>query len=73
MFSDGDDVGSSNFSNGDLSCVGSVQINVIRSNSSSDTDLEVLGLGDDFSGSVSWVEWSGDENTVKHGYKYRFH
>lgn len=58
MLSDGDDVGSSNFSNGDttVGLVGSIEIDVIRSNTGSDGDLEVLGLGKTFGSEVTRVE-----------------
>jgi hypothetical protein len=58
VFSDGNNVGASNFGNGDTSIglVGSVQVDVIRSNTSSDGNLELLGLGKTLSVEVAWVE-----------------
>ena len=56
--SDGDDVAAGNFGNGDttVGLVGSVQVDVVRANTSSDSDLEVLGLVQTLSAEVTGVE-----------------
>jgi hypothetical protein len=36
----------------------SIEINVVRSDTGSDTELEVLGLSDEVCGEVARVEWS---------------
>jgi hypothetical protein len=58
VFSDGNNIGASDFGDGDtpISLVGSVQVDVIRSNTSSDGNLELLGLGKTLSVEVAWVE-----------------
>lgn len=61
MLGDGDDVGASDLSNGDtaVGLVGGVEVDVVRANTGSDGDLEVLGLGQALSGQVTWVETAG--------------
>ena len=58
VLGDGDDVAAGNFGNGDttVGLVGSVQVDVVRANTSSDSDLEVLGLGQTLSAEVTGVE-----------------
>lgn len=58
VLSDGDDVGAGDLSNGDTTVggVGSVQVNVIGTDTSSDSELEVLGLGQTLSSEVTGVE-----------------
>lgn len=58
MFGDGDDVGASHFGDGDsaVGLVGCVQVDVIRSNTSGDRDLELLRLGQTLCGEISGVE-----------------
>ena len=58
VLGDGDDVASGNFGNGEttVGLVGSVEVDVVRANTSSDSDLEVLGLGQTLSGEVTGVE-----------------
>lgn len=64
VLGDRDDVGSSDLSNGDtaVSLVGSVEVDVVRTNTSSDGDLQVLGLGETLGGKVTGVERSGDDD-----------
>lgn len=58
VLSDGDDVGAGDFGNGDTAIggVGSVQVNVVGTNTGSDSKLELLGLGETLSGKVTGVE-----------------
>jgi hypothetical protein len=58
MLGDGDDVGASDFGNSDttISLVSSVQVDVVRSDTSSNSELELLGLGQTLSGKVTGVE-----------------
>ena len=58
VLSDGDDVGASDFSDGDTAVclVGSIEVDVVRTNTGSDGDLELLGLGQALSGQVTRVE-----------------
>lgn len=53
-----DDVGASDFSDGNTAIggIGSIQVDVIGSNTSSDGELEVLSLGQSLSSEVTWVE-----------------
>jgi len=61
VLSDGDDVGSSDLGDGDtaVGLVGSVEVDVVGTNTGSDGDLELLGLGQTLSGEVTWVESGG--------------
>lgn len=58
VLSDGDDVGAGDLSNGDTAVggVGGVQVNVIGTNTGSDGELELLGLGETLSSEVTGVE-----------------
>ena len=58
VLSDRDDVRSGDLGDGDTAVggVGSVQVNVIGTNTGSDGELELLGLGQTLSGEVTWVE-----------------
>lgn len=58
VLSDGDDVRASDLSNGDTAVggVGGVQVNVIGTNTGSDGELELLGLGETLSSEVTGVE-----------------
>lgn len=58
MLGDGDDVGTSDLSDGDtsVSLVGSIEVDVVGTNTSSDGELELLGLGQSLCGQVTWVE-----------------
>jgi len=58
VLSDGDDVGSSDLSDGNtaIGLVGSVQVDVVRTNTGGDGNLEVLGLGKTLCGEVTRVE-----------------
>ena len=64
VLSDGDDVGASDFGNGDttVGSVGGVEVNVVGTNTGSDGELEVLGLGQALCGEVTGVEGSGDDD-----------
>lgn len=44
MLGDGNDIGSGHFCDSNLLFIGSVEVNMIRSDTGSDTELEVLGL-----------------------------
>ena len=61
MLGDGNDVGASDFGDGDtaVGLVGGVKVDVVGSNTGSDGDLELLGLGQTLSGEVTWVETGG--------------
>lgn len=58
VLSDGDDVGTSDLSNGNtaIGLVGSVQVNMVGTNTGRDSELEVLGLGETLGSQVSGVE-----------------
>lgn len=58
VLSDRDDIGAGDLGNGDTTVggVGGVQVNVIRTNTGSDGELELLGLGQTLSGEVTGVE-----------------
>jgi hypothetical protein len=58
VLSDGDDVGAGDLGNGDTAIggVGSVQVNVIGTNTGSDGKLELLGLSQTLSSEVTGVE-----------------
>lgn len=58
VLSDGDDVGAGDLSNGDtaIGLVGGVKVDVVRADTSSDGNLELLGLGQALSGEVTGVE-----------------
>ena len=52
------DVGTSDFCNGDtaIGLVGGIQIDVVRTDSRSDGDFEVLGLRETLCGEIAWME-----------------
>ena len=58
MFGNRHDVGASHFSNRNAAVgfVGSIEVNMVRSNTGGDCDLELLGLGEAFSGQVTGME-----------------
>lgn len=58
MLSNRDDVGTSDFGDGDtaIGLVGGIEVDVIRSDTSRDGDLQFLGLGKTLRGEVTWVE-----------------
>jgi hypothetical protein len=64
VLSNGDDVGASDLSNGDttVGLVGSVEVNVVRADTSGDSKLELLGASKTLSGQVTRVEGSGDDD-----------
>jgi len=64
VLSDGDDVGASDLGDGDtaVGLVGSVQVDVVGTDTSGDGDLQLLGLGEALSGEVTGVEGSGDDD-----------
>ena len=64
VLSNGDDVGASDLSDGDttVGLVGSVEIDVVRADTSGNSELELLGLGETLSGQVTGVEGSGDDD-----------
>lgn len=58
VLGDGDDVGASDLSDGDtaVGAVGSIEVDVVGTNTGSDGNLELLGLGETLSGQVTRVE-----------------
>ena len=62
VLGDGDDVGSSDLVDTDLVLVGSDEVNVVGTDSSSDAGLELGGLGEEGGGEVTRVEGGGDED-----------
>lgn len=58
VFSNGDDVAAGDLSDGDtaVGLVGSVEVDMVRANTGSDGNLEVLSLGQTLSGQVTGVE-----------------
>lgn len=58
VLGDGNDVGAGDLSNGDtaIGLVGSVEVDVVGTDTSGDCDLEVLGLCETLGGQVTWVE-----------------
>ena len=58
MLGDRDDVGASDFGDGDtaVGLIGLVQVDVVRANTGSDGDLEVLALLQAVGGEVTGVE-----------------
>jgi len=58
VLGDGDDVGASDFGDGDtaIGLVGGIEVDVVGSDTGSDGDLEVLRLGQTLSGEVARVE-----------------
>ena len=64
VLSNRDDVGASDLGNSDtaVGLVGGIQVNVIRTDTSSDGNLEVLCLGQTLLGQVTRVEGSSDDD-----------
>jgi hypothetical protein len=64
VLSDGDDVGASDLGDSDAAIgrVGGVEVDVVRTDTSSDGNLEVLGLGQTLSVQVAGVERGGDDD-----------
>jgi hypothetical protein len=64
VLSNGDDVGTSDFGNcyTTVGLVGSVEVDVVGADTSSNSELELLGLGQTLSGQVTGVEGGGDDN-----------
>lgn len=58
MLSDGNDIGASDFGDGNtaIGLIGSIEINVVRANTSGDGDLQLLRLCKALCGEVTWVE-----------------
>lgn len=58
VLGDGDDIGTGHLGDGDtaVGLVGSVQVDMVRADTSSDGNLQVLGLGETLSGEVARVE-----------------
>jgi hypothetical protein len=58
VLSDGDDVGASDLGDGDtaVGLVGGIEVDVVRTNTSSDGELQVLSLGETLFCEVSGVE-----------------
>jgi hypothetical protein len=58
VLGDGDDVGASNLgdSNTAVGLVRGIEVDVVRSNTSSNGKLQVLSLGQTLGGKVTWVE-----------------
>ena len=70
MLGDGDDVATSDLGDSDASVglVGSVEINMVGTNTGSDGDLEVLGLGETLCGEVTRVE-TGETGRLAHAHE----
>ena len=64
MFRDRNDIRSSDLRNRNTSvgCVGGVEINVIGSDTGSNGELKLLGLGETVGGEISWVEAFEESN-----------
>lgn len=64
----GGDIAAGDLGDGDTTVggVGGVEVDVVRTNTSSDGQLEVLGLGQTLSSQVSGVEGSGDDDLGVH-------
>ena len=58
MLGNGDDIGASHFSDGDtaVGLVGGIEVDVVRSNTGSDGDLQLLCLGQSLGGEVAGME-----------------
>jgi hypothetical protein len=56
MLSNSDNIATGDFANADLSLIAGVQVDMVRPNTSSDTELEVLGLSNEIPGQVTGVE-----------------
>jgi hypothetical protein len=64
MLSDGDDIAASDFGNGDATVgrVGSVEVDVVGTDTGGDGELEILGLGQTLRRQVTRVEGSSNDN-----------
>lgn len=64
VLSDGDDIATSDLGDGDtaVGLVGSIQVDVVRADTSSDGELQVLGLGQTFGGQIAGVEGSRNDD-----------
>lgn len=62
MLSYGDDIGTRDFSNSDSVLVGSIQIDVIRTDTGGYTDLQVLCFLNEIPRKVTGVEGSGNKD-----------
>lgn len=62
MLSDGDNIRTGDFRHTDLSLICGIQVDVIRSNTGSDTQPEILRRVHDFLGEVPRVERSRDQD-----------
>jgi hypothetical protein len=64
VLGDGDDVGASNLgdSNTAVGLVRGIEVDVVRSNTSSNGKLQVLSLGQTLGGKVTWVERCRDDD-----------
>jgi hypothetical protein len=60
VLGDGDNVATRNLAHADLTLVASIQVDVVRSHTGSDTELELLGCSDELPREVSRVERSTD-------------
>ena len=58
MLGNGDDIGASHFSDGDtaVGLVGGIEVDVVRSNTGSDGDLQLLCLGQSLGSEVTRME-----------------
>lgn len=63
MLSNGDDVGAGHFGDGNttVGLVGGIEVDVVGTNTSSNSELQVLSLGETLSGQVAGVETKVDE------------
>ena len=57
------DVGASHFSDDDtpIGLVGSIKVDVIRSNAGGDCEFELLSFSEPFGGEVTWMEANSNE------------
>lgn len=62
MLGNRNNVGASDFGNNDLTLVGGSEINVVRSDTSGDAELELFSLRDAFASDVTRVERGGDDD-----------
>lgn len=65
MFSDRDDIGSGDFDDRDtaVGLVGSIEINVVGSDTGGNRDLKFLRFGESFCGQVARVKAANEDNT----------
>lgn len=66
VLGDGHDVGAGDLGHGDtaVGLVGRIEIDVVRSDTSGDGNLELLGLGETLGGEVTWVESAMKETSA---------